>query len=389
MIQIPVRYVVEDVDRHGNVRLYFRRKGCRKVRMHARRGTPEFFEEYQRLLAQSNAGKLKIAPRDAPKAETFRWLCDQYMRSQAFTKGLDASTQRVRRQIIDHMCAEPISPGSELTFRDCPLSRFGAKAVTVLRDRKHDAPESANARVKVIRVIYRWALDPSNEVQGVNGNPARDVPFVKPKRVGGFPPWTRSDIERFEKRHAIGSKPRLALALILATGARRSDTIVLGRQHVYKGPDGLRLKWTAHKGRNRSPVVIDIPFLQALQDIVATTPTGDLAYLVTDHSRRPFTHGYFGNWFRGQCRAAGVLKSAHGLRKVAAEWAAENGGTTQQLMAIFGWKDSKQAERYTRGADRKRMTADAPRLLSRPEPERECPTPDRECMAVGQLGAKK
>jgi integrase len=275
MIQIRARFVVQDVDRHGNVRTYFRRKGCRKVRMQARPGTPEFLPEYQRVLAQSDAGKLKIEPRDAPKAQTFRWLCDLYMRSQAFRE-LDPRTQGVRRQNIDHICAEPISPGSHLTFRDCPLNRFGAKAVSVLRDRKREAPESANARVKVIRVVFKWALDPTNEVRGVTGNPARDVPCLKPKRVGGFPPWSLPEIEKFEKRHPIGSKPRLALALILGTGARRSDVIILGRQHVYNGQDGTRLKWTAYKGRNRSPVVVDIPFLQALQDIIAATPAGDL-----------------------------------------------------------------------------------------------------------------
>ena len=131
MINIRMRYVVEDVDRHGNRRLYFRRKGCRKIRMQAKRGSVEFLEEYRRLLAQSDAGKLKIEPRDAPKPETFRWLCDQYLRSTAFSD-LDPRTQHVRRLIIDHICAEPISPGNPLTFRDCPLSRFGAKAVKSL-----------------------------------------------------------------------------------------------------------------------------------------------------------------------------------------------------------------------------------------------------------------
>ena len=152
------------------------------------------------------------------------------------------------------------------------------------------------------------------------------MPFLKPKRVGGFPPWSIAEIEQFEKRHPIGSKPRLALALILGTGARRSDAIILGKQHVYKGQDGLRLKFTAYKGRNRSPVVVDIPFLETLQHIIAASSTGDLTYLVNTRGR-PFSHGYFGNWFREQCRRAGLPKyrSAHGLRKVAAQWAAENG----------------------------------------------------------------
>jgi integrase len=244
--------------------------------------------------------------------------------------------------------------------------------------------------VKVIRVIFRWALDPTNDVRGIDGNPARDVPFLKPKRLGGFPPWSLPEIEAFERRHPVGSKPRPALALLLGTGVRRSDAIILGKQHAYKGPDGLRLKFTAYKGRNRSPVVVDIPLLEAPQEIIAASPTGDLTYLVAEHGR-PYSQGGFGNWFRRQCRLAGLPKyrSAHGLRTVAAEWAAENGATTQQLMAIFGWTDMKQAERYTRNANRKRLTAEAPRLLLRPEQERGVSHPDPAVASSGTLGGKK
>jgi integrase len=62
--------------------------------------------------------------------------------------------------------------------------------------------------------------------------------------------------------------------------------------------------------------------------------------------------------------AAGVLdKSAHGLRKTAATRAAENGATTHELMAIFGWVDIKEAEIYTRAANRKRLAAQAMKKL--------------------------
>lgn len=36
---------------------------------------------------------------------------------------------------------------------------------------------------------------------------------------------------------------------------------------------------------------------------------------------------------------------------------AENGATAHELMAIFGWIDIKEAEIYTRAADRKRLAA--------------------------------
>jgi hypothetical protein len=51
-------------------------------------------------------------------------------------------------------------------------------------------------------------------------------------------------------------------------------------------------------------------------------------------------------------RIAGVKKSAHGVRKIAATIAAENGATAHQPMAIFGWLNIRQAEHYTREAQR-------------------------------------
>ena len=57
---------------------------------------------------------------------------------------------------------------------------------------------------------------------------------------------------------------------------------------------------------------------------------------------------------------AGILdKSAHGLRKAAAIRAADDGATAHELLATFGWIDIKEAEIYTRAADRKRLAARA------------------------------
>jgi len=42
------RYVTEDVDRHGNVRVYLRITGKRKIRLRTLPGTEAFEMEYQR-----------------------------------------------------------------------------------------------------------------------------------------------------------------------------------------------------------------------------------------------------------------------------------------------------------------------------------------------------
>ena len=59
--------------------------------------------------------------------------------------------------------------------------------------------------------------------------------------------------------------------------------------------------------------------------------------------------------FKVACRDAGVNehnKAAHGLRKVGATRAAENGATVAELEAIFGWQGGGMAALYTREANR-------------------------------------
>ena len=66
-----------------------------------------------------------------------------------------------------------------------------------------------------------------------------DDPTIGVKRVKikttGYATWTEDDITRFETKHPIGTRARLALALLLYTGQRRSDVVRLGRQHIRGG----------------------------------------------------------------------------------------------------------------------------------------------------------
>lgn len=384
IVERKYRYVHEDVDRWGNVRIYFRRAlGQKKVRIHERPNTEEFDQRHRELLLQSMAGTFKSQPGAVPNTGTFRWLGTRWIASSDF-KQRDPRTQRVTQLILESMYLEPISPGTPETFGDWQLVHFNAKAVRILRDRKREKPEGANNRVRRLRAMFNWAIRPENEELGVTSNPARDVPLLKPTRVGGFPCWEPQDIAKFEKRHELGTKARLALALLMFTGCRRSDLVQLGKQHLRNG----RLTFRQHKGRNRSPVTIDVPVLQDLQDVIDKTPTGDLAFLVTEQGR-PFTANGFGGWFRDRCDEAGLPGlSAHGLRKAAATRAAENGATAHQLMAIFGWLTINQAELYTRRAQRNRLADAGMHTLGTNRGEN-FPTLDEQAGVVGKLAAKK
>ena len=140
-------------------------------------------------------------------------------------------------------------------------------------------------------------------------------------------------MRQYEGRHPIGTRARLALALLLYTAQRPSDVVRLGHKMVHNG----WLNFTQAKNAKRKPFSLDIPILAELGRIIeATTTLGRDTYLVTE-SGKPFTVAGFGNRFRKWCDEAGLPHcSAHGLRKAGSARLAELGACDREIMAIPG-----------------------------------------------------
>ena len=81
--------------------------------------------------------------------------------------------------------------------------------------------------------------------------------------------------------------------------------------------------------------------------------------------------------------------TAHGLRKAGATFAAEQGATEHQLMAIYGWDSPKQAALYTRAADRKRLIKDAMALVDPNYKANESVPPERTVASGGTMRGRK
>jgi integrase len=275
-------------------------------------------------------------------------------------------SQSTRRGIIESCLKEPLKPNASDKMAMVPTVLLSAVHLRMLRDRRADKPGAANNRLKYMSSMLSWAV----ERNLIRSNPARDV---KPMRYAtdGFHAWSPDEVKAFEAHYPVGTKARLALALMLYTGARRSDVVTLGRQHVRDGA----IRFVPIKTRRKKLHAIEIPVAAELAKIIAATPTGDMTFLMTEWGK-PFTANGFGNWFRGRCNDAGLPQcSAHGLRKAGASIAAERGATDRQLMAMFGWESARQATTYTAAADRKRLAADAARLVAGEQNvEMDCPT---------------
>lgn len=329
------------------MRLYVRRRG-KRVRLRLLPGAADFMGEYQAALA-------KLDEADKPAAGkatgTLGWLVNEFEHSHAFLKS-DLRERRVRHQIVDAMLNEETKPGSGKRFRDCPIAYFSADHVRVLRDRKKATPAAANRRVKELRIMLAWALEERGTY--VKRNLAADVKRLK-YSTEGFHTWTEEEVAKYEAHHLVGTMARLAFSIMLFTGMRKSDAVLLGPKRVKNG----WITFRPEKTKRSTGKELSLPVLDVLRDTIAATPHGIETYLVTQYGK-PWSPNGFGNWFRDRCDEAGLPEcTAHGLRKIGAVRAAENGATEQQMMAIFGWDSPKLAAYYAKKANQKKMAGEA------------------------------
>jgi integrase len=305
--------------------------------------------EYQAAFERLNDAP-GASTADLSHVGTLGWLAHQYQQAHEFTS-TDSRQQRMRVLVMRSILNETTKPGSKFQFFDCPISEFTADHVRLLRDRKKETPAAANRRVAEMRKMFAWAVEERR--QWVKRNVAAEVKGLK-REVIGFIAWTEDDVAKFEARWPIGSMPRLALAIIMFLGVRRSDAVRLGPPMVEDGS----ITFMPQKTR-RQKKTLTLPILDVLQQVLDRTAHGLKTWLI--HKRgESFTAAGFGNWFRERCDEAGLPEcTAHGIRKIAAETAAENGATEKQMMEIFGWTKADLAAYYARKANQKKIAGAA------------------------------
>jgi integrase/recombinase XerD len=242
---------------------------------------------------------------------SFRALCVKYYPSPEF-RGLDTSTRSWRRRALELVCQ---------TKGTLPIDQMESRHVRRLRDELAEKSGAANQRLKAIKALFSWAT----EAEEAPSNPARDVKLIKYKTKGHHS-WTIEEVERFERHFPLGTKARLAMALMLYTAGRREDAVRLGPQHVRDG----RIRFTQAKNEDRSPVEMDMPLHPDLAAAIAAGPIGTETFLVTEYGE-PHSANGFGNWFREMCIAAKVPGRAHCLRKAIAARLAESQATSHEL----------------------------------------------------------
>lgn len=313
-------------DNRGKLRYRYRRKGY-AIYLHGQPGSEQFEAEY--AAARGSVGPRSRGPQ--PKAGTINALCASYYGSAEFLALRDSTKRNYRASIEPFREKHGCKPFAQLERRH--IKAEIAKLAST--------PAQANKFLKRLRQLLNHAV----EMEWLKVNPAIGV---KPMRAeGGFAEWPEGLITQFESHWPIGTRQRLALDLLLYTGQRRSDVVLMARANMREG--AIRVLQV----KTGAPLWIPI-HPRLAESIAAASPSG--LYLLMTEYGRPFSAAGFGNWFRDQCNAAGIERgySAHGLRKAAGRRLADAGCTAHQVMAVLGHRSLSEATRYTKGADQRR-----------------------------------
>ena len=319
-------------DRMGRTRYRFRKKGLPQYLFRCEPGTPEFMDEYQRAKTAQPADRTVTWP-----IGSFHALIVSYYRSVKFTR-MKPSSQTMRRNAIERWRAKH---GDKL------VKDLEARHIDKWMGEMAATPHAANDLRKMLNLLMKHAI-----LLGLRrDNPVDAVEAIR-TTGDGYHCWTEAEIAQYEAKWPLGTRERLAMALLLYTGLRRSDMVTLGRQHR----QGDRFLLRHEKNKSDTSIKI-LPQLAAAID--AMQDDKHLTYLVT-LSGKSFDPASFGNWFRDRCDDAGLHHcSAHGLRKAMSRRLAESGATNMQGRAVTGHKTDAMFVHYAAAANREKMADEA------------------------------
>lgn len=325
MAKIKLRYVNEYRDHTGKVRRYFRKGGVRKM-LPGLPGSAEFMSAYQAFLAEQ-----PIPPK--PHATgSFAQLVTDFYGSNLFLN-LNPNSRRIYRSALDPLAKEHGHRG---------VSSMTAEAVERILTRIGvEHPAMGNLTRAVLRRLMGLAVKrrllPANPVTG-----------IELFNVGEHHTWTDAELRKFEKRWPLGTRERLAYALLLWTGQRVGDVAKMTRADISDGMVYVEQEKTGAK--------LWVPIMPELAAAMQAYETNGLALIGKRNGQPMKQQGLSGLMAKAISKADLPPRCvAHGLRKARMRLMAEAGATASQIAAVSGHKTLREVERYTKAADQKQL----------------------------------
>lgn len=327
MAKIELRYVDVYRDRTGKVRRYFRKGGKRLGALPSEVGSEEFMTAYAAYLAEKPP-----AAKTALHKDSLAKLIVDFYGDRMFTD-CKPSTRQLYRYALD-----PISKAhGHRSASTLPAD----KAEKIINEIGQKRPGMGNLTRAVMRRLFKFAV----KKKWRTDNPALEIEAFE---VGEHHTWTDAELRQYEAKWRLGTRQRLAYALLLYTGQRVGDVAKMSRADV---SDGL-----IHVIQQKTGAELWVPIHPELARAMKAYPAKGLT-LMGDAAGRPIKRAALSGLMRSAIKKAGLPSRcvSHGLRKAAMRRLAESDATANQIAAVSGHKTLKEVERYTKAADQKKM----------------------------------
>lgn len=326
-------YVSSFLDRHGKRRWRFRRRGYAAHYFKAPFGTKDFEREYATCIQAEPvpSGINRVRPGSVSD------VIARYYSDNAF-QDLRPATQVVYRGVLERFRS---------AFADDPIAQFDAERIARMMNAMRHKPHAATRLRKLLGQLFIIARRARIVPPGFD--PVKDTRPPKAESEG-YHRWTEDELAAFEAAHPLGTKPRLAFALLLYGAQRSGDVRAMTHDTIAQGR--IQLK------QSKTSSAIDVPIVPPLREALDAGPLGATLLLETRDGEAFTPKGFYG-LMKKACIKAGLSHcSPHGLRKSAARRCREAGCSDDEGMAITGHKTVKEYRRYA-GEDPRGDRADS------------------------------
>src|SRR5258708_1819757 len=329
MAKLKLKYVNEYIDRTGKLRRYFRR-GATRGPLPGDVGSDEFMAAYQGYLSD------QPAPVSAKASGSFGLLITEYYGSRPFLN-LKPSSRKIYRYVL-----EPLAKAhGHRMVKDMRAD----KIAKIIQDIGETKTGMANLTKSVLQKMMKYAV----KMKWRTDNP---VLGIEPFKRGTHHTWTEGELKTFETKWPLGTRQRLAYALLLYTGQRVGDVAKMKRADIVDGE--------VHVIQDKHGAEVYLPVVLELEQALRAYPAKGLS-LIGQENGKPLSRPGLSE-FMAQAIDQAELPAkcvAHGLRKAAMRRLAESGKTEKQIAAVSGHKTLREIERYTAAADERQLAKDA------------------------------
>jgi enterobacteria phage integrase len=327
MAKLKLRYVNEYIDRTGKLRRYFRRGGKQLCALPGEVGSEEFMTAYAACLVEKRA-----AAKCALHADSLGKLIIDFYGDRMFTDR-KPSTRQLYRYALEPLAREHGHRSAALMTAEHAekiINKIGA-----------NRPGMGNLTRAVLRLVMKFA---------VKNRRRKDNPLIGTEafKVGEHHTWNDAELKQFETKWRLGTRQRLAYALLLYTGQRVGDVAKMNRADISQGMILVVQEKTGAE--------VWVPIHHELQRAMKACPAKGLS-LIGKENGQPLKRAALSALMRAAIKDAELPKRcvSHGLRKAMMRRLAESDATAKQIAGISGHKTLKEIERYTKAADQKKL----------------------------------